>query len=295
MKFHKLIKISVCCVLIFGSCLVLCYDPYKILGLTRQATLQEIRRAYKNLAKEWHPDKSSKPNAETKFVEIKQAYELLADTDRRKAFDLHGITNEDSHLYRDQHDYSQYGRFAPDPFEEFFGHRFHFDQDISIYHKLSITTKYYETNILPKSKTTPHILMFYSDWCFSCMKASGAFKKMIDALEPLGMVFATVNAGHENNLLRKLGVHSLPCIILVLDEKPYVYKESVFSVQKVVDFIRQKLPYKLIPNIRDDNLNKFLSGWNDNRVRALLLEPRVIPRLRYLITAFHYRHRVAFG
>lgn len=68
-----------------------------------------------------HPDKTDNPNAESKFVEIKQAYELLADSDRRKAYDMHGITNEDAHLYRERHDYSQYERFAPDPFEEFFG------------------------------------------------------------------------------------------------------------------------------------------------------------------------------
>lgn len=68
-----------------------------------------------------HPDKSDQPNAEEKFVEIKKAYELLADSERRKAYDMHGITNEDASMLRGQHDYSRYGRFASDPFEEFFG------------------------------------------------------------------------------------------------------------------------------------------------------------------------------
>ena len=133
-----------------------------------------------------HPDKSADPDAEKRFVEIKQAYELLSDADRRRVYDQHGITNEDSHMFRPQHDYSHYGRFAPDPFEEFFGQRFTFDQDISLFHKLSITTKYFEQNIVTKSSTIPHILMFYTDWCFRCIRAVGAFKKMIDTLEPLG-------------------------------------------------------------------------------------------------------------
>lgn len=137
--------------------------------------------------------------------------------------------------------------------------------------------------------------MFYADWCFSCMKAAATFKKMQDALEPLGIVFATVNAGHENTLVRRVSVHALPCITLVIDTKNYVYKESVFSVQKVVDFIRQKLPYKLMPTVRDDNIEQFLNGWEDNRVRAVVMEPRIQPRLRYLISAFHFRQRVAFG
>ncbi|GAB0090549.1 DnaJ homolog subfamily C member 16 [Sergentomyia squamirostris] len=270
-------------------------DPYKILGVGREASLQEIRRAYKQLAKEWHPDKSNNPEAEKKFVEIKQAYELLADTDRRRAYDKHGITNEDAAMFRESHDYSHYGRFSPDPFEEFFGHRFHFDQDISLFHKLSVTSKYFETNILPKSQTTPHLLMFYSDWCFACMKAASAFKKLMQILEPLGTSFATINSGHENNLVRKLNVHSIPCIVLILDEKFYVYKESVFSVQRIVDFLRHKLPYKLVPPVYDDNVHNFLSGWNDNRVRAIVMEPRGQPRLRYLLSAYHFRFRVAFG
>lgn len=286
-----------CCSFMIICCLTISSleDPYKILGVSRFATIQEIRRSYKQLAKEWHPDKSSDPDAEQRFVEIKQAYELLADADRRRAYDQHGVTSEDSHIFREQHDYSHYGRFAPDPFEDFFGHRFNFDQDISLFHKLSISAKYYEQSVVPKSTHIPHILMFYADWCFSCMKAVGSFKKMIDSLEPLGIIFATVNAGHESQLLRKAGVHSLPCMILVLHGQNYVYKESIYSVQKVVDFIRHKMPYKLIQNVNDSNLNDFLNGWIDNRIRVLVMEPRAQPRLRYLITAYSFRHRVAFG
>lgn len=215
-------------------------DPYKILGVARQASQQDIRKAYKKAAVEWHPDKSKNPEAETKFVEIKQAYELLSDPERRRVYDQHGITSEDASMLREGHDYSHYGRYAPDPFEEFFGggggggQRFHFDQDISLFHKLSITTRYFETTLLPRSEQTPHLLMFYSDWCFSCMKAAPSFKKLIDTLEPVGTVFATVNAGHENGLVRRLGVHSLPCIVLVLDGRTYVYKESVFSIPRIV-------------------------------------------------------------
>ncbi|XP_055385041.1 dnaJ homolog subfamily C member 16 isoform X2 [Condylostylus longicornis] len=270
-------------------------DPYKILGVSRQATTQEIRRAYKQLAKEWHPDKSANPDAEKRFVEIKQAYELLSDSERRRVYDQHGITNEDSHMFRQRHDYSQYGRFATDPFEEFFGHHFHFDQDISLYHKLSITTKYFDQNIIPKSSTVPHILMFYTDWCFRCIRAVGAFKKMIDTLEPLGVNFATVNAAHEQPLLRKIGIDEVPSMALILNGHGYIYKENVYNVQKVVDFIRRKLPYRLIQGLNDGTLNDFLESWMDNRARALVMEPRDQPRLRYLIAAYAFRYRVAFG
>ncbi|XP_061497436.1 dnaJ homolog subfamily C member 16 isoform X2 [Anopheles gambiae] len=271
-------------------------DPYSILGVHKRASMQDIRRAYKQLAKEWHPDKSKHPEAETRFVEIKQSYELLSDSERRRAFDQYGITNEDAVLDHNRPEYNNYGRFK-DTFEHFYGaHNFNYhDQDISLYHRLSITTKYYETNIVPKSRHTPQIIMFYADWCFACMKAANSFKKLIDTLEPYGITFATVNAGHEEQLVRKVGVHSLPCVIMVLNDHNYVYKDSVFNPQHVVDFIRQKMPYKLLTPVTDNTLDKFLNGWVDNRVRALILEPRMQPRLRYLITAYYFRERVVFG
>ena len=58
------------------------FEPYKVLGVHRRASLSDIRKAYKQLAKEWHPDKVSggqekKAGAEAKFIEINRAYELL--------------------------------------------------------------------------------------------------------------------------------------------------------------------------------------------------------------------------
>ena len=54
----------------------------------------EYRKAYKQLAKEWHPDKNSQENAQEKFVAINRAYELLSDPERRKEYDNYGITED---------------------------------------------------------------------------------------------------------------------------------------------------------------------------------------------------------
>ena len=57
------------------------FEPYKVLGVHRRAEIGEIRKTYKRLAKEWHPDKvtgdKEKKDAEAKFIEINRAYELL--------------------------------------------------------------------------------------------------------------------------------------------------------------------------------------------------------------------------
>ncbi|KAK9890896.1 hypothetical protein WA026_012238 [Henosepilachna vigintioctopunctata] len=267
-------------------------DPYKILGIHKKASTQEIRRAYLQLVKSWHPDKSDDPSASDKFVQIKQSYELLSDPERRKRYDLKGITEDDFYNRPEK------TSFYKDPFEELFTHHNHFnfqENDITFFHKLSITSRQYDKQVVPKSATTPFLIFFYTDWCFPCLRAAPHCRKLVEHLEPLGINFMTVHSGHEPSLAKRLSINGLPCIVLVLDGNAYVYKDTITSLSKLVEFIRQKMPYKLVPKINGKNLEDFLNGWEDNKVRGLIFEPRENMRLRYLVTAYHFRHRVTFG
>jgi len=62
-------------------------DLYKLLGLTPKATTADIRSAYRRLARKYHPDVSSSPDAHTLFAEINEAYHVLIDQKRRAAYD----------------------------------------------------------------------------------------------------------------------------------------------------------------------------------------------------------------
>ena len=66
-------------------------DYYKILGVAREATPEEIRKAYRKLAKQYHPDVSKEPNAEEKYKEINEAYEVLKDPEKRQKYDTLGM------------------------------------------------------------------------------------------------------------------------------------------------------------------------------------------------------------
>jgi curved DNA-binding protein len=65
-------------------------DYYKIMGLSRNATQDEIKRAYRKLARKFHPDVSKEQNAEAKFKELGEAYEVLKDPQKRAAYDKLG-------------------------------------------------------------------------------------------------------------------------------------------------------------------------------------------------------------
>lgn len=66
-------------------------DYYKTLGITKTASADDIKKAFRKLAVQYHPDKNTdNPKAETKFKEINEAYETLKDPEKRKKYDQHG-------------------------------------------------------------------------------------------------------------------------------------------------------------------------------------------------------------
>ena len=69
-------------------------DHYRVLGLRRGAGDREIKKAYHKLALRYHPDKNDAPNAEARFAEIANAYEVLSDPEKKRRYDLYGDEDE---------------------------------------------------------------------------------------------------------------------------------------------------------------------------------------------------------
>ena len=62
-------------------------DHYTTLGLTSAATLADVKKAFRQKASFWHPDKNPAPDAAERFRAVQAAYEVLSDADRRQAYD----------------------------------------------------------------------------------------------------------------------------------------------------------------------------------------------------------------
>lgn len=69
-------------------------DYYEVLGVGKSASLEEIKRAYRKLALEWHPDRNKAAGANEKFKEINEAYAVLSDPKKRETYNQFGHTAE---------------------------------------------------------------------------------------------------------------------------------------------------------------------------------------------------------
>lgn len=129
-------------------------DYYKVMGLARDATQDEIKRAYRKLARKYHPDVSKESNAENKFKELGEAYEVLKDPEKRAKYDKFGQhwqeaeRQQQGSAHQGWHQHSQADADQAAAFEEFinqaFRQRYHqehaplYDKGEDIHASLSI-------------------------------------------------------------------------------------------------------------------------------------------------------------
>src|SRR3989338_10955020 len=132
-------------------------DYYQALGVSKTATPDEIKKQYRHLARKYHPDVSKEKDAEEKFKAMKEAYEVLKDPEKRKAYDQMGshhagdsFTPPPGWKYQSAHQHARQPHNQADFsdfFESLFGHhargthqQHSFQQDGEDQHsKMSIT------------------------------------------------------------------------------------------------------------------------------------------------------------
>jgi curved DNA-binding protein len=111
-------------------------DYYKVMGVSRDAEAKDIKIAYRRLARKYHPDISKEPNAEEKFKEVGEAYEVLKDPEKRRVYDQYATdwqsrqqsqSSSRRPAWGDDNENTNY-QYSHDFFESLFGGAPHFRQ-----------------------------------------------------------------------------------------------------------------------------------------------------------------------
>ncbi len=87
-------------------------DYYKILGVVRTATAEDIKKSYRRLARKYHPDVSKEKDAEERFKEVQEAYEVLKDPEKRAAYDQLGSGWKSGQQFRPPPDWASGFEFS---------------------------------------------------------------------------------------------------------------------------------------------------------------------------------------
>uniref|UniRef100_A0A8C6P9M8 DnaJ homolog subfamily C member 16 n=1 Tax=Nothobranchius furzeri TaxID=105023 RepID=A0A8C6P9M8_NOTFU len=268
------------------------FDPYSILGVSRSASQAEIKRAYKNLAREWHPDKNKDPKAEDMFIKISKSYEILSNEERRSNYDRYGQMDENQPFGQSQH--HGFRKFHNSfYFDESF---FHFPRSREFADsKYMLHHAQFNSDVLPDSYKRPYLIKVTSEWCFECMHIEPVWKETVQELEPLGVGFGIVDLGYERRLANQLGAYRAPSIIGLANGRITFFHQAVVR-EHLQQFLEALLPQNLVERINDNNYLAFLDGWHsENKPRVLLFDQVPVVSLLYKLTAFTFRDYVRFG
>uniref|UniRef100_A0A8C5I1H8 DnaJ homolog subfamily C member 10 n=1 Tax=Gouania willdenowi TaxID=441366 RepID=A0A8C5I1H8_GOUWI len=172
-------------------------DYYELLGVSREATTREIRRAFKQLALTMHPDKNpGDSEAHDKFLQVNRAYEVLKDEDLRKKYDKYGEKGLDE---------QQGGRY-----ESWNYYRYDFgiyDDDLEI---ITLDSGDFEAAV---NSGEIWFINFYFPRCSHCHQLAPTWREFAKEMDGVIRIGA-VNCGDNNHLCRRKGIKSYPSLLI---------------------------------------------------------------------------------
>lgn len=161
-------------------------DLYEILGVSKSSSADEIKKAYRNLAFKYHPDRNAgDKNAEEKFKQINEAYSVLGDETRRRQYDAGGFNAQNQNFYNQ----NQGGTY--DPFADFFNNNYGNFRDANrqnYRYSYTYTTQNTERQSGKFSLLHFSLSIFQIFVCFGMMTTIGRFSVIFGLISLFGII-----------------------------------------------------------------------------------------------------------
>lgn len=224
-------------------------DFYELLGVSRSATVKEIRKAFKKLAVKYHPDKNKNDTqADAKFIQMASAYETLKDPETRKSYDLFGEPGK----LDEKQKYQSYNYYQNE-----FGL---YDDDALI---VTLSKADYEVNILDPSQAW--FVNFYSPQCHHCRILAPIWRKLAAELEGVVRIGA-VNCEEDWVLCHQLGIHSYPSL-LYYEQDSHLHEGEEYRLSRSLVALEDFILSKISSSIREITS----TTWEDQKDEHWLL------------------------
>ncbi|XP_023942466.2 dnaJ homolog subfamily C member 10 [Bicyclus anynana] len=195
---------------------------YQLLGVSKSASTQEIRQAYKKLAVKLHPDKNPNSEEQKRFIEINEAYDILKDPEKRHKYDLYGSQQSYTRKYdyQSQTEYNNLyynGLYHGDPFvETLSGGSFYSFLSEGLY-----------------------FVNFYSPFCPPCQSLADDWKKFAETYDGIVKVGA-VNCKYYNSFCyNNMRIGSYPTLLFYPNGRNgnYIYYSGAHTFEALEDFV----------------------------------------------------------
>ena len=219
---------------------------YDVLGLDKSAKASEIRRAYRRLSLQYHPDKrKSDPLAAEKFTKIGEAYEVLGDEDKRMLYDEYG-----GREFTNQWEFQQAQRRGDVDAKSGFYKSSDIVRTISSQHEFN--------TLLGQGK--PALVEFYAPWCVHCQQMVGSYKKAAVLLEDTALVGA-VNCDTAKDVCQRQRVNSYPTLKFFFWKKKLetTFQSHSHSPEDIHGFVVKQLDDRVV-KLTEKNFDERVLG-----------------------------------
>ena len=258
-------------------------DPYSILGVSPSSSKSEIQKAYRKLAKKYHPDINKENGAEEKFKEIAGAYEELTKEKTSQRAD----TTQRQHTFTEFYFNGQHFRFSSGGGGAGSGDRMKSHKD-SPY----LTVKRFVQDVLPDSYVNVHLVKVTSRWCFLCMEYDRVWPDIIKHFKPYQFKFWDLPYD-VSDVRQKVSVYEIPSFLIIVSNRVYHFTNTL-TLRNLEEFILSKIKSHITVNkVNDRSIDSFVGDFADYKTKLIFVS--VDFTLVHAITAYKYKSYYKYG